>query len=187
MEADAYKLGHLDAALSFGIAREELEALTPKTAGVEFGGSIPISNWGGVGMSLKDQRERLPGMGKWVPRHMLERGFERVDEGLTPEEFVALEENRGSLTSPLLGAALAAGGAYRVLPTAGGPTALLAGLGGAGIGSLVHHLTKNRRRAEALDAYRGALRERQAFPVAKHPSQTANEASPIAVSRGVGE
>lgn len=143
----------------------------------------------GVGASfgVKDQRERLPGMSRWVPRSAMERGFDYADQGKAPEEVAALEADEGSVAQPLIGAALAAAGARKMMPKSGVTGPLLSGLLGAGAGTLYHQMTKGRRVEEGLEALGGAQRERNKFPISKHPSQTANESTPLAVSRGTGE
>lgn len=154
---------------------------------IDLGGSIGIPGMGGLGVTLKDQQERLPGMSKWVPRGAVERGFEYLDQGFDPESVMDTEAERGSLLHPATGAALAAMGAAKFAPKSGVGGALLAGLGGAGLGSLYHRATNEQRRGEGLEAYEGARREREKFPIRRHATQTANEASPLAVSRGHGD
>jgi len=154
---------------------------------IDFGGSIGIPGMGGLGISVKDQQERLPGMSKWVPRGTMERGFEYLDQGFDPESVMDAEAERGSLLHPAIGAALAAAGAAKFAPKSGLGGALLAGLGGAGLGSVYHNATEGRRREEGRQAYVGAENERSRFPIRRHTTQTANEASPLAVSRGHGD
>jgi len=154
---------------------------------LDVGGSVPVPGLGGVGVSFKDQRERLPGMSRWVPRSTMERGFDYADQGFDPEAVMDLEADRGSVTSPLSGAALAALGAMKFAPKSGASGALLAGLGGAGLGSLYHKATSGTRAREGVEALEGAQRERQKFPIGRHAVQTANEATPLAVSRGSGD
>jgi len=141
----------------------------------------------GMSMGFKDQRERLPGMSRWVPRSTVERGFDYADDGIDPEAVADLEAERGSLSHPLLGAALAAAGARKFMPNSGLMGPLLAGLGGAGLGALHHQATKGRRIEEGTEAHQGALRERERFPIQRHAIQTANESTPLAVSRGHGD
>lgn len=154
---------------------------------IDIGGSIGVPGMGGLGVSIKDQQERLPGMSKWVPRGAVERGFEYLDQGFDPESVMDTEAERGSLLHPATGAALAAMGAARFAPKSGLGGALLAGLGGAGLGTLYHRATNDQRREEGREAYEGAQREREKFPIRRHQTQTANEASPLAVSRGHGD
>jgi hypothetical protein len=154
---------------------------------LDVGGSIPIPGMGGLGVSFKDQRERLPGMSRWVPRGAVERGFDYADEGFDPETVMDLEADRGSLVHPASGAALAMAAAAKFAPKSGVGGALVSGLLGAGGGSLYHRATADGRRREGLEALEGAQRERYKFPIRRHPSQTANEASPLAVSRGHGD
>ena len=158
-----------------------------KRASFDVGGSIPLPGFGGLGMSHKDQRERLPGMRKWVPRDTMERAFEYDDQGFDPEAVMDMEAARGELSYPAVGGALAAAAAKKFMPKAGVGGLLLAGLGGAGLGSAYHAATGDRRRADAAEALEGAQRERHKFPISKHQNQTANESSPLAVSRGHGD
>lgn len=153
---------------------------------VDVSGSFGIPGLG-VGFGIKDQRERLPGMSRWVPRSTVERGFDHADSGTSPEDVAAQESERGTIAHPLLGAALAAAGARKLMPNSGALGPLLAGLGGAGLGTLYNQVTKDRRVEEGLEAHSGAVRERSKFPINKHPTQTANESTPLAVSRGTGE
>lgn len=141
----------------------------------------------GVSFGVKDQRERLPGMSRWVPRSTVERGFDHADAGTPPEEVAAQEAERGTIAHPLIGAALAAALTRKMLPNSGVIGPLLTSLGGAGLGTLYNQVTKDRRVEEGLEAHSGALRERSKFPINKHPTQTANESTPLAVSRGTGE
>lgn len=154
---------------------------------IDFGGSIGIPGMGGLGVSLKDQQERLPGMSKWVPRGAVERGFEYLDRGFDPESVMDAEADRGSLIHPATGAALAAMGAAKFAPKSGLGGSMLAALGGAGLGTLYHRATNDQRRDEGREAFEGAQRERSKFPIRRHATQTANEASPLAVSRGSGD
>jgi len=151
---------------------------------IDVGMGVPIP--GGLSLGLKDQRERLPGMSRWVPRSAIERGFDYTDDAVAPEDVAEQESSRGAVMQPLLGAALAAAGARKFLPNSGLAGPLLAGLAGAGLGTAYHHATKDRRVEEGMEAYQGASRERERFPVQRHPSQTANESTPLAVSRGDG-
>ena len=141
----------------------------------------------GASVGIKDQRERLPGMARWVPRSTVERGFDYADAGTDSEVAAEQEAGRGNLSSPLLGAALAAAGANRFFPKSGRSGAALAGLAGAGLGSLYHNATREARGREGYEAVEGAKREREKFPIQKHQQQTATEASPLAVSRGSGD
>ena len=152
--------------------------------GIDLGLSIPVA--GGIGLGVKDQRERLPGMGRWVPRSAIERGFNYADDDASPEDVAESEASRGVIGHPLLGAALAAAGARKFLPNSGLMGPLLSGVAGLGLGAAYHHATKDRRVEEGMEAYQGASRERERFPVQRHPSQTANESTPLAVSRGDG-
>ena len=160
---------------------EEFKIAVDVSAGV----SLPVL--GGASLGFKDQRERLPGMSRWVPRSTVERGFDYADEGLDSEAVSDIEGDRGSITHPLLGAALAAAGARKFMPQSGALGPLLAGLGGAGLGTLYNKATKDRRIEEGLEAHSGAQREREKFPIRRHPTQTANESTPLAVSRGNGD
>jgi hypothetical protein len=148
---------------------------------------VGIPGLPGVSVGVKDQRERLPGMSRWVPRSTVERGFDYTDAGLDPEAVADLEGSKGTLAHPLLGAALAAAGARKFAPQSGLLGPLLAGLGGAGLGTLYNQATKDRRIEEGLEAHSGAMREREKFPIRRHPTQTANESTPLAVSRGTGD
>jgi hypothetical protein len=141
----------------------------------------------GVSFGLKDQRERLPGMSRWVPRSTVERGFDYADQGLDDEAVADLEADRGSIGHPLLGAALAAAGARKLMPYSGALGPILAGLGGAGLGALYHKGTMSRRTEEGVEALNGAQREREKFPIRRHKTQTANESTPLAISRGNGD
>jgi hypothetical protein len=125
-------------------------------------------------------------MSRWVPRSTVERGFDYADAGFDPEAVMDTEAARGELLSPTIGAALAAAAAAKFSPKSGVGGKLLAGIGGAGLGSLYHKATEGSRRREGLEALQGAEleRERYQFPIRHHPTQTANEASPLAVSRG---
>jgi hypothetical protein len=87
---------------------------------IDIGGSIGIPGMGGLGVSLKDQQERLPGMSRWVPRGAVERGFEYLDKGFDPESVMDTEAERGSLIHPATGAGLAAMGAAKFAPKSGG-------------------------------------------------------------------
>jgi hypothetical protein len=152
---------------------------------VSAGVSLPIL--GGASVGFKDQRERLPGMSRWVPRSTVERGFDYADEGVDPQAVAEQEADRGSLSHPLLGAALAAAGVAKFLPQSGPLGPLLGGLVGGGLGTLYNQATQGRRIEEGLEAHTGAQREREKFPIRRHGSQTANESTPLAVSRGHGD
>ncbi len=195
MQVDAYQLGRLDALLELGTAKLA-RALGVKTStsaverfklGFDIGGSIPIPGMGGLGISVKDQRERLPGMTRWVPRAALERGFDYADQGLDADIVSDLEADRGSLLSPGIGAALAAGAAHRFAPKSGVSGKLLAGLLGAGLGSAYHAGTENARRREGVEAFDAAERELNKFPLRRHALQTANESTPWTLARGSNE
>jgi hypothetical protein len=152
---------------------------------VSAGVSMPVL--GGASFGFKDQRERLPGMSRWVPRSTVERGFDYVDEGLDEEAISDLEAELGTISHPLLGAALAAAGAHKFLPQSGALGPLLGGLVGGGLGTLYNQATKGRRIEEGLEAHSGAQREREKFPIRRHATQTANESTPLAISRGSGD
>lgn len=154
---------------------------------VDISGGVSVPLLGGASIGIKDQRERLPGMSRWVPRSTVERGFDYTDEGLDPQAVADLEADRGSLSHPLLGAALAAAGARKFMPNSGVMGPLLSGLAGAGLGTLYNKATKDRRVEEGLEALTGAQREREKFPIRRHPTQTANESTPLAISRGSGD
>lgn len=158
----------------------------PKTASLDIGGSIPIPGLGGLGLTYKDQRDRLSGMSRWVPREALERGFDYVDSGASEDEAVDQERSRGGGSSALFGAGLGTLIGHGVFPGQrhGLAPMLLGGLLGAGTGSLVHRLTASDREEMARQAYTGAQIERQRFPIRKHAIQTSNEASPVTLSRG---
>lgn len=141
----------------------------------------------GASIGVKDQRERLPGMSRWVPRSTMERSFDYADEGVDPAEVADREGDRGSVAHPLLGALLAAGAAHRYAPGSGLMGKVLAGLAGGGLGTLYNQQTKERRVNDALEALTGAQREREKFPIRRHPTQTANESTPLAVSRGISD
>lgn len=141
----------------------------------------------GASIGVKDQRERLPGMSRWVPRSTVERSFDYADAGTDPAEVAELEGDRGSLAHPLLGALLAAGAAHRYAPGSGVMGKVLAGLAGGGLGTLYNQQTKERRVNDALEALSGTQREREKFPIRRHPTQTANESTPLAVSRGISD
>lgn len=160
--------------------------LKNKTA-LDLSGSMGIPGVAGVSLGLKDLRERLPGMSRWAPHDTVERGFDYADSNLDPQAVAGLEADRGTLTHPLLGAALAAAGARHFFPQSGTVGPALAGLVGAGAGSLYNQATRNRRVEEGLEAFQGAQRERERFPLQRHPVQTANEAPPLTVSSGNGE
>jgi len=164
-----------------GASLEDFKIAVDVSAGV----TLPFL--GGASVGLKDQRERLPGMSRWVPRSTVERGFDYADEGLDPEAVSDLESERGTIAHPLLGAALAAAGAHKFLPQSGVLGPLLGGLVGGGLGTLYNQATKGRRIEEGLEAHSGAQREREKFPIRRHPTQTANESTPLAVSRGSGD
>ena len=167
--------------------RPKLAGLEAHKIALDVGGSVPLPGLGGFGVSFKDQRERLPGMSRWVPRGTLERGFDYADEGFDPEAVMDLEANRGSLAHPLAGAAIGALGALKLAPKSGLGGVLLGGLGGAGLGQLYHSQTKDTRAREGLEALEGAKKERYQFPIRRHAVQTANEPTPMAVSRGHGD
>lgn len=167
--------------------RPKLARLDSHKIALDFGGSVPLPGLGGFGVSFKDQRERLPGMSRWVPRGTLERGFDYADEGFDPETVMDMEAERGSLTHPLAGAAVGALGALKLAPKSGLGGVLLGGLGGAGLGQIYHSATKDTRAREGLEALEGAQKERSTFPIRRHAVQTANEPMPMAVSRGHGD
>lgn len=166
--------------------RKKKASLEDFKLAVDLSGGFGIPG-AGVSFGVKDQRERLPGMSRWVPRSTVERGFDYADQGLDPEAVADLEADRGSIAHPLLGAALAAAGARKFMPQSGALGPLLAGLGGAGLGTLYNKATKDRRIEEGLEGLGGAQREREKFPIARHKTQTANESTPLAVSRGSGD
>jgi hypothetical protein len=166
-------------------ARKFKNIFTAKhSADISMGIGIPGT---GGSLGVKDQRERLPGMSRWVPRSTIERGFNYANAELDPQAVAELEANRGSISHPLLGAALAAAGARMSLPQSGVLGPVLAGLAGAGAGTLYHQATRGRRIEEGLEALQGAQREREKFPIRRHATQTANESTPLAVARGSGD
>lgn len=156
-----------------------------KFGSFDFGVSAPIPFSGGMGMSVKGQKERLKGMGQWVPRETLERAFENVDAGVSPEEAAMTEADRGEIIDPLIGGGAAALAAHRFLPKSGVPGKVLAGLLGSGVGSLHHGMGREGRAKGMYESMLAAQRERDEFPVRKHPTQTANESTPLAVSRAM--
>jgi hypothetical protein len=151
------------------------------SADISMGMGIPGTP---VSIGLKDQRERLPGMGYWVPRSTLERGFQYVDQGVDPETITALEAEKGTLLDPAVGAALGTVGALKFIPKSGIVGPLLAGLTGAGLGASYNRLTRDRRIAEGIEALRGAQYERERFPVRQIAHPSANESTPLVVSGG---
>lgn len=173
-----------EAKAEFIQAMKKQSSLNRFKLGMDIGTSVPLVGMNGVGMSFKDQRERLPGMSRWVPRAAMERGFDYVDEGLDPESVMDTEADRGSLTVPALGALLSSAAMHKFAPKSGMTGKLLGGMGGAAAGSIYHYNTRDQRAREGLEAYEGAQRERDKFPIRRHAVQTANEASPLAVSRG---
>ena len=174
-----------------GPVRAAINRLAPllhgfgKFGSVDFGFSAPLPFTGGVGMSVKGQKERLKGMGQWVPRETIERAFENVDSGVSPEEAALDEADRGELLEPLVGGGAAALAAHRLLPKSGVPGKVLAGLLGAGVGGLHNAAGRDSRAQGMYESMLAAQRERDEFPIRKHPTQTANESTPLAISRAM--
>jgi len=232
MEATAYKLGHLDAVLAYGLAKHGgmLPALAvaapaaamaaaadeehrPAAAGLgaltglaaysalrskkgsldafklslDLSAGVGIPFLPGVSLGIKDQRERLPGMDRWVPRSSMERGFQYADSGFDPEAVADLEAKRGVIEHPVMGGLAGAGLMAKFAPKSGVIGPVLAGLAGMGLGTVYNHATRDERVREGLEAFSGAQREREKFPIRRHAVQTANESTPLAVSRGHGD
>lgn len=154
---------------------------------MDLSGNIGIPGLASVGVGHRNSQDRLPGMSRWAPHDTIERGFDYTDSGMDPQAVANLEADRGTLTHPLLGAALAAAGAAHFFPKSGITGPVVAGLLGGGMGSLYNQATRGRRVEEGLEAFQGAQRERGRFPLQRHPVQTANEAPPLTVSSGNGE
>lgn len=137
-----------------------------------------------LSVNLKDQKDRLEGMTKWVPREDIERGYKYIEEGAAPEDIVEEASRRGGVSHPLLGAALAALAAKKLAPGSGMAGPALAGVLGAGGGSLYNKLTEGSRIEDALQGYEGAKRT---FPIRRHGVQTANESTPMVMAGGRDE
>jgi hypothetical protein len=166
------------AARAFNVA-----AHFPKIADASVGVGFPGSP---VSLSLRTRDERLPGMHRWVPRNLIERVHEDLDQGLDPADVLESERGRGSLLSPAMGGAAGAALAHFGLGGRGGAAA--AGLGallGAGAGSTVNDLSASNREDNALEALRGVLRERASVPAIRgQQHSTASSPPPLLVSVG---
>lgn len=161
------------------LGNEQL-GLFGKHADVGFGVGIPKTPFS---LSLGRKEERLPGMTKWVPRDVIERAYENTDAGYDPQAVMDAEAAHGELLNPAIGAGVGAAAAKFGLPRGGALGTALGALAGAGGASLVHKLTEGRRRGNAAQALRGIATERD-FPLRSQEATTANESSPMAVSRG---
>lgn len=137
-----------------------------------------------LSVNLKDQKDRLEGMTKWVPREDIERGYQYVEEGTPLEDIADEATRRGGVMHPLLGAALAAAATKKFAPGTGAAGPALAGVLGAGAGSLYNKLTEGGRVEDALQGYEGA---RRSFPLRRHGVQTANESKPLLLAGGRDE
>lgn len=110
----------------------------------------------GFSTGVSDTRERMMGMGRWVPRSVIERTISGLDGGLDAQAIKELEADRGRYLQPATGAALGAGAAYFAAPKAVGPAGkILGALVGAGAGSLLHASKKGQRQADVDEALRG--------------------------------
>lgn len=137
-----------------------------------------------LSVNLKDQKDRLEGMTRWVPREDIERGYKYVEEGTPLEDIADEATRRGGVMHPLLGAALSAAAAKKIAPGSGVAGPLLAGVLGAGAGGLYHKLTEGSRIEDALQGYEGA---KSTFPIRRHGVQTANESTPMVMAGGRDE
>ena len=126
--------------------------------------------------------ERLPSMHGWVPREMIERAHGGLDRGLSPEDVVEHEGDRGNIFSPVVGGLLGAGLGLKFEHPAG---FFAGGALGAGLGALGHHLTRGGRERRMQDTMRGVQRERSAIQGQSH--STASEPASITVQGAGGE
>lgn len=138
------------------------------------------------GMGYSPTNERLPGMHKWVDRGVIERAHKGLDQGLSLEDVVDQERDRGRFTDPLLGAAAGAAFSHFGLKGNAGMSLLGAGLG-AGAGALAHQQTGSVRANNMEEALQGVVRERaHEFPVRGQHRATATAATPLLISTGGG-
>lgn len=176
-------------AQGYGMPFNKESALRRFKLGFDFGIGVNLPGTP-LSVSMKEQRERLPGMDRWVPREDIERGFAYDDAGTSLDEIADEAARRGGVLHPAVGAALAAAGMKALRPTAGVVGPLAAGLLGAGLGAGYHQMTTDDRIDNALQGLQAARRTKQdegGFPIRKHAIQTANESKPVVISGGRDE
>lgn len=153
------------------MSRSPLVAPTavPKIAGLSFSAQTRDSPFSvSYKVDERDDRhklERLDGMRRWVPRHTLERAMMGHDNGMTDEQLINRDADRGEFTIPAAGALSGAvlggmvGNGLRPLGAAGPILGTLAGgvVGGLG-GKYLHNVTRDRRGADMKEALRGVHR-----------------------------
>ena len=137
-------------------------------------------------VSMKDRSERLPGMGAWAPRDTVERAFAGVDAGLDDQAIQNMEEDKGSVSTPVITAAAAAALAHFGLKLPAVSTGLV-GLGGAAIGNAYHNMTSGKRHRTMAQALAGVHNERSRFPVKGQSRTTASENTPLVIQSGGAE
>jgi len=138
----------------------------------------------GVTGNLSDKTERLPGMNRWVPRSVLERALQGVDQGYDDRALIEEAASSGNIRDPLLGAAVGAALAHHgIAPTL--TSKVLGGLAGAGLGSFLNRATTGNRESRMREALKGVHRERASL--GSTPTSTANESVPLVVSGNNGE
>lgn len=143
----------------------------------------------GTPVSLRmdsEKAERLPGMSRWAPRHMIERAFALQEAGVDDGEAIARAEDEGLFTDPLVGAGLGAIAGPAILPGAEAKARLIGALAG-GAGGLGLNLAGRSRRGEQMAAaLRGAAVERDRFPLERQDDSTASSSPPLLLSSGTG-
>jgi len=153
----------------------------PKVADTSLGLTVPGSP---LSVGFRSRDERLPGMHRWVPRRVIERAYEGLDDGLDSADVIDDEQRRGTLVYPALGAGAAAAASHFGLNLPGTATGLAALLG-AGAGATFHDATGGNRARDAREALHGVLHERgREFPVRGQRHVTASAPRPALISTG---
>jgi len=173
MQETARQQGTLGALEGFGI----------KAADYGIGMGIPGTP---LSVSGTGKDVRYEGMRRFVPRSTFERAYEGLDQGLDPQALLELEQNQGTVHHPLMGLLAGSFAGHKLFPKGGIPATVLGGLAGGGAGALYNAATADSRVADMHEAIRGVLSEqnRMQSAVTGQQATTANESTPLLVSRG---
>ena len=153
-------------------------------AGTELGisGGIPGTPFGA---SVRSREERLPGMHRWVPRDVIEKAYEGLDQGLDPQAILEESADEGRFTQPLLGAGAGAAAMHFGLPKSGIAGKGLGALLGGGVGAIFNQATSPHRQRDMGEALSGVLKEQGI--IQGQNAETASEPAPMLVARGGNE
>ena len=153
----------------------------------EFGVSAGIPGTS-IGINRRSREERLPGMHKWVPRDVIEKAHEGLDQGMDPQALLEQSADEGQYLDPLLGAGTGAAAMHFGLPDSGIAGKGLGALLGGGLGAILHQISSQHRQRDMGEALEGVLRERAHEGIIEgQGATTASEPAPMLVSRGGGE